>query len=208
MTQSKAIDSRLLRCAIYTRKSTQHGLEKPLNSLETQRDVCESYIRSQAHRNWVQVPCRYDDGGFSGGSLARPALQRLIDDIEAGRIDIVVIYKVDRLSRSLTDFVRVMDVFDKFGASFVSVTQTFDTSDSMGRLVLNILLTFAQFERELASERIRDRVALRRSKGLYPGGMPPIGYLVKKGGKLVPDPERAAEVRNFSSTMSTFQPPN
>jgi DNA invertase Pin-like site-specific DNA recombinase len=129
--------------------------------------------------------------------LARPALQRLIDDIEAGRIDIVVIYKVDRLSRSLTDFVRVMDVLDKYGASFVSVTQTFDTSDSMGRLVLNILLTFAQFERELASERIRDRCALLRSGGLFPGGMPPIGYLVEKRGKLIPDPERAPEVRRL-----------
>ena len=197
MVLSKDIGTRLLRCAIYTRKSTQHGLEKPLNSLETQRDVCQSYIRSQAHRNWAEVPARYDDGGFSGGSLERPALRRLIDDIEAGRIDIVVIYKVDRLSRSLTDFVRLMDVLDKYGASFVSVTQTFDTSDSMGRLVLNILLTFAQFERELSSERIRDRCALRRSRGLFPGGMPPIGYLVKKGGKLLPDPDRAPQVRQL-----------
>lgn len=194
---SRTTEQRLLRCAIYTRKSSHHGLEKPLNSLETQRDVCESYIRSQAHRNWVQVPGQYDDGGYSGGTLARPGLQRLLDDIEAGRIDIVVIYKIDRLSRSLTDFVRLMDVLDRYGASFVSVTQTFDTSDSMGRLVLNILLTFAQFERELASERIRDRCALRRSKGLFPGGMPPIGYLVACKGKLVPDPKRAPHIRRL-----------
>jgi DNA invertase Pin-like site-specific DNA recombinase len=197
MAQSKTSEGKLLRCAIYTRKSNQHGLAKPLNSLETQRDVCQSYIRSQAHRNWVLVPSQYDDGGYSGGSLSRPALRRLLDDIEAGRVDIVVIYKVDRLSRSLTDFVRLMDVLDKYGASFVSVTQTFDTSDSMGRLVLNILLTFAQFERELSSERIRDRCALRRSKGLFPGGMPPVGYLVKSKGRLTPDPQRAAEIRQL-----------
>jgi DNA invertase Pin-like site-specific DNA recombinase len=197
MAQRGSLESRLLRCAIYTRKSVSRGLDKPLNSLETQRSVCESYIRSQDHRNWVEVSSQYDDGGYSGGTLARPALQRLMDDIEAGRVDVVVIYKIDRLSRSLTDFVRLMDVFDRYGASFVSVTQTFDTSDSMGRLVLNILLTFAQFERELASERIRDRCALRRSKGLFPGGMPPIGYLVKKGGKLIPDPERAPMIRQL-----------
>lgn len=197
MGRPTSIEDRLFRCAVYTRKSAAHGLDKPLNSLETQRGVCESYIRSQAHRNWVQVPSKYDDGGYSGGSLARPALQRLIADIEAGRVDVVVIYKVDRLSRSLTDFIRLMDVLDKYGASFVSVTQTFDTSDSMGRLVLNILLTFAQFERELSSERIKDRCAARRRKGLFPGGMPPIGYLVKKGGKLVADPDRADEVRQL-----------
>lgn len=192
---SKQTDSRLMRCAIYTRKSVATGLEKPLNSLQTQRDVCGSYIRSQAHRNWTELPKHYDDGGFSGGTLVRPALQRLISDIEAGQIDIVVIYKVDRLSRSLTDFVRLMDVLDRYGASFVSVTQTFDTSDSMGRLILNILLTFAQFERELASDRIRDRCASRRQKGLFAGGMPPIGYLVRRSGKLVPDPDRAEAIR-------------
>ncbi len=194
MTALMPAADRLMRCAIYTRKSVATGLEKPINSIETQRDVCGAYIRSQAHRHWVEMPQRYDDGGFSGGTLERPALQRLIDDIEAGQVDIIVIYKVDRLSRSLTDFVRLMDVLNRYGASFVSVTQTFDTSDSMGRLILNILLTFAQFERELASERIRDRCAARRKRGLFAGGMPPIGYLVKKSGRLVPDPERAAHV--------------
>ena len=188
---------RLMRCAIYTRKSVAAGLEKPLNSLQTQRAVCEAYIKSQAHRNWVELPQAYDDGGFSGGTLVRPALQRLVNDIESGQVDIVVIYKVDRLSRSLTDFVKLIELLDQYGTSFVSVTQTFDTSDSMGRLVLNILLTFAQFERELASERIRDRCALRRKMGLFPGGMPPIGYLVRRGGKLVPDPDRADAVRDL-----------
>lgn len=197
MTSILHEDNRLKRCAIYTRKSVATGLEKPVNSIETQRGVCRAYIQSQAHRNWVEIPHRYDDGGFSGGTLVRPALQQLIADIEAGRVDIIVIYKVDRLSRSLTDFVRLMDVLDKYGASFVSVTQTFDTSDSMGRLILNILLTFAQFERELASERIRDRCAARRRKGLFAGGMPPIGYLVRRGGKLVPDPDRADVVREL-----------
>jgi site-specific DNA recombinase len=197
MARKATVEQRLMRCAIYTRKSAAVGLDKPLNSLETQRGVCHAYIQSQAHRNWVEIPQHYDDGGYSGGTLARPALQQLITDIEAGRVDIVVIYKVDRLSRSLTDFVRLMDVLDKYGASFVSVTQTFDTSDSMGRLILNILLTFAQFERELASERIRDRCAARRRKGLFAGGMPPIGYIVRKGGKLVPDPGRADIIRNL-----------
>lgn len=204
MPSSKHIDDRLMRCAIYTRKSVAAGLEKPLNSLQTQRDVCSSYIRSQAHRNWTELPHHYDDGGFSGGTLVRPALQRLIGDIEAGRIDIVVIYKVDRLSRSLTDFVRLMDVLDRYGASFVSVTQTFDTSDSMGRLILNVLLTFAQFERELASERIRDRCALRRRKGLFAGGMPPIGYIVRRSGKLVPDPERVEAIRSLFLDFPTM----
>jgi DNA invertase Pin-like site-specific DNA recombinase len=145
----------------------------------------------------VEVRQSYDDGGHSGGSLKRPALQRLIDDVEANRIDLVVIYKIDRLSRSLTDFVRLMDLFDKYDVSFVSVTQTFDTSDSMGRLVLNILLTFAQFERELAGERIRDRYEEKRRRGLYGGGCPPTGYMVKRGGVLVPDPDRAETVRRL-----------
>jgi site-specific DNA recombinase len=136
MTLNAPIDARLVRCAIYTRKSTDKSLDAPVNSLTAQRDVCQAYIKCQAHRNWVELPYQYDDGGYSGGNLERPALQRMISDIEAGRIDVVVIYKIDRLSRSLADFIRIMDVLGKYGASFVSVTQTFDTSDSMGRLVL------------------------------------------------------------------------
>src|SRR5574339_81606 len=146
MAIAAPIENRIVRCAIYTRKSTDAGLASPVNSLETQRGVCQAYIKCQAHRNWVELPYRYDDGGYSGGTLERPALKRLIADVEAGRIDVIVIYKIDRLSRSLADFVRLMDVLDRYGASFVSVTQTFDSSDSMGRLVLNILLTFSQFE--------------------------------------------------------------
>jgi len=190
-------ESRLVRCAIYTRKSTSAGLDAPVNSLDTQREVCRAYIKCQAHRNWVEVPQIYDDGGHSGGTLKRPALQRLIHDIETNRVDVVVIYKIDRLSRSLTDFVQLMDLLDKYGASFVSVTQTFDTSDSMGRLVLNILLTFAQFERELAAERIKDRYEERRRRGLYCGGCPPAGYVIKSGGRLAPDPERAETIRRL-----------
>jgi DNA invertase Pin-like site-specific DNA recombinase len=187
---------RLVRCAIYTRKSTEQGLEAEVSSLETQRDVCRAYIRCQAHNNWSEVPQQYDDGGYSGAKLERPALQRLIADIKAGRIDIVLIYKIDRLTRSLTDFVRIIDVLNRYGASFVSVTQTFDTSDSMGRMVLNILLTFAQFERELMSERVRDKKAAMRRKGLYAGGLPPMGYLVKNG-RLVVDCERAEWIREI-----------
>lgn len=185
------IDRRITRCAIYTRKSTEHGLDRAVNSLETQRDVCRSYIKCQAHRNWVELPCHYDDGGYSGGTLVRPALNRLIGDIEAGRIDMVVIYKIDRLTRSLLDFVRLIDVLEKYGVSFVSVTQSFDTSDSMGRLILNVLLTFAQFERELMSDRVRDKKAAMIRKGLFAGGLPPFGYLVSNGGQLIVDPERA-----------------
>lgn len=190
-------ESRMIRCAIYTRKSTSAGLDAPVNSLDTQREVCRAYIKCQAHRNWVEVPQAYDDGGHSGGTLKRPALQRLLNDIETGQIDVIVIYKIDRLSRSLTDFVRLMDVLDRYDASFVSVTQTFDTSDSMGRLVLNILLTFAQFERELASERIKDRYEERRRRGLYCGGIPPAGYLVKSGGRLALDSDRAETIRRL-----------
>jgi len=191
------IENRMVRCAIYTRKSTDRGLEKEVNSLATQRGVCEAYIKCQSHRNWVEVPHRYDDGGYSGGSLERPALRQMLTDIEAGRIDVVVLYKIDRLSRSLTDFVRLMDVLDKYGASFVSVTQTFDTSDSMGRLVLNILLTFAQFERELMSDRVRDKKAAMRRKGLFTGGIPPVGYRRGKSGKLLVDPEWGPIVREI-----------
>jgi site-specific DNA recombinase len=191
------IERRITRCAIYTRKSTEHGLDRAVNSLETQRDVCLAYIKCQAHRHWVHLPHRYDDGGYSGGTLVRPALNRLIADIEAGRIDMVVIYKIDRLTRSLLDFVRLIDVLEKYGASFVSVTQSFDTSDSMGRLVLNVLLTFAQFERELMSDRVRDKKAAMIRRGLFAGGLPPFGYLVGKGGRLSVDPERAGIVKEL-----------
>ena len=191
MTYMDPIERRIIRCAIYTRKSTERGLDAAVNSLETQRDVCQSYIKCQMHRNWTELPHRYDDGGYSGGTLARPALARLIRDIEEGRIDVIVVYKIDRLTRSLLDFVRLTDILQKYGASFVSVTQAFDTSDSMGRLVLNVLLTFAQFERELASDRVRDKKAAMRKKGLFAGGLPPFGYLVEKGGRLVVDAERA-----------------
>jgi DNA invertase Pin-like site-specific DNA recombinase len=197
MTTEDPIKLRITRCAIYTRKSTDHGLDRAMNSLETQRDVCQAYIKCQAHRNWVELPVGYDDGGYSGGSLTRPGLNRLIGDIEAGRVDMVVIYKIDRLTRSLLDFVRLVDVLEKYSVSFVSVTQSFDTSDSMGRLVLNVLLTFAQFERELMSDRVRDKKAAMIRNGLFAGGLPPFGYLVEKGGKLIVDPERAAIVQEL-----------
>lgn len=195
MAKDEPVERRITRCAIYTRKSTEHGLDAAVNSLETQRDVCRAYIKCQAHRNWREVSSQYDDGGYSGGTLARPALGCLMRDIEAGRIDVIVIYKIDRLTRSLLDFVRLTEVLEKYGASFVSVTQAFDTSDSMGRLVLNVLLTFAQFERELASDRVRDKKAAMRKKGLFAGGLPPFGYLVEKGGRLVVDNERAPIVK-------------
>ncbi|MGH6706925.1 MAG: recombinase family protein [Sphingomicrobium sp.] len=182
-------NDRLVRCAVYTRKSTDRSLDAPVNSLTSQRDVCQAYIKVQDHRHWVELPHRYDDGGYSGGTLERPALQRMIGDIEAGRIDVVIIYKIDRLSRSLADFIRLMDIFERYGVGFVSVTQAFDTSDSMGRLVLNILLTFAQFEREIMSDRVRDKKAAMRRNGLFTGGVPPIGYRLGRGGRLVVDRE-------------------
>jgi site-specific DNA recombinase len=191
MPTTEPIERRVVRCAIYTRKSTGYGLDAAVNSLETQRDVCQSYIKCQAHRNWTELSSRYDDGGYSGGTLARPALTRLVRDIEEGRLDVVVIYKIDRLTRSLLDFVRLTEVLEKYGVNFVSVTQAFDTSDSMGRLVLNVLLTFAQFERELSSDRVRDKKAAMRKNGLFAGGLPPFGYLVEKGGRLIVDAARA-----------------
>lgn len=166
----------ILRCAIYTRKSTEEGLDRELNSLAAQRDTCSAYIRSQRHKGWVELPEHYDDGGWSGANLARPALQRLLSDIEAGRVDVVVIYKIDRLSRSLLDFVRLLDTLERYGVAFVSITQAFDTSDSMGRLILNVLLTFAQFERELLSDRLRDKFAALRRRGKFIGGNTPFGY--------------------------------
>ena len=164
------------RCAIYTRKSTEEGLEQDFNSLDAQREACAAFIRSQRSEGWVEIATPYDDGGLSGGTLERPALHRLLGDIRAGRVDIVVVYKVDRLTRSLTDFSKLVEVFDAAGASFVSVTQQFNTASSMGRLTLNMLLSFAQFEREVTAERIRDKIAASRAKGLWMGGPVPLGY--------------------------------
>src|SRR3984957_6569243 len=169
-------DSGRKRCAIYTRKSSEEGLEQEFNSLAAQREACEAYIRSQQHEGWVLARNRYDDGGFSGGNLERPAAQRLLTDIRAGRIDIVVVYKGDRLTRSLADFARLVELFDAQGVSFVSVTQQFNTTSSMGGLTLNVLLSFAQFEREGTGERIRDKIAASKRKGMWMGGLVPIGY--------------------------------
>jgi DNA invertase Pin-like site-specific DNA recombinase len=171
-----ATDSKPLRCAIYTRKSTEHGLEQEFNSLDAQRDACEAYIKSQASQGWRALPQHYDDPAYSGGNLDRPALQKLLGDIEAGRIDVVVVYKIDRLTRSLADFAKLVEAFDAKSISFVAVTQQFNTTTSMGRLTLNVLLSFAQFERELSSERVRDKIAASRRKGKWTGGTAPLGY--------------------------------
>jgi site-specific DNA recombinase len=190
-------DLRHVRCAIYTRKSTDENLDNEFNSLDAQRDAAESYIASQRHEGWVALPERYDDGGFSGGTLDRPALRRLLEDVEDGRIDCVVVYKVDRLSRSLLDFAKIIELFEQHNVSFVSVTQQFNTTTSMGRLVLNILLSFAQFEREIIGERIRDKVAATKRKGKYTGGMPVLGYDVDRERKrLVINPAEAELVRH------------
>lgn len=165
-----------IRCAIYTRKSSDEGLEQGFNSLDAQREACAAYILSQASEGWVALPEVYDDGGISGGTLERPALQRLLAEVAAGRIDIIVVYKVDRLTRSLLDFSKLVEAFDKVGTSFVSITQSFNTTTSMGRLTLNMLLSFAQFEREVTAERIRDKIAASKAKGMWMGGIPPLGY--------------------------------
>uniref|UniRef100_UPI003B527A81 recombinase family protein n=1 Tax=Roseovarius indicus TaxID=540747 RepID=UPI003B527A81 len=168
--------SRKIRCAIYTRKSTEDGLEQDFNSLDAQHEACAAYIASQRGEGWTLLPARYDDGGVSGGTLERPGLQRLMADIDNGRIDMVVVYKIDRLTRSLSDFAKLVDRFEAAGCSFVSVTQAFNTSSSMGRLTLNMLLSFAQFEREVTAERIRDKIAASKKRGLWMGGVPPLGY--------------------------------
>jgi DNA invertase Pin-like site-specific DNA recombinase len=170
-----------VRCAIYTRVSTDHGLDQEFNSLDAQYDAASAYIKSQAHAGWVLIRSRYDDGGYSGGSTDRPDLQRLLDDIRARKIDVIVVYKVDRLTRSLADFAKLVELFDAQGVSFVSVTQQFNTTTSMGRLTLNVLLSFAQFEREVTSERIRDKIAASKRKGLWVGGPLPLGYEMKDG---------------------------
>jgi site-specific DNA recombinase len=187
---------KLVRCAVYTRKSTEEGLEQEFNSLDAQRESGEAFVRSQVGEGWTLNPDRYDDGGFTGGNTDRPALQRLMADIGAGKIDCVVVYKVDRLSRSLLDFAQMMQTFEKQKVSFVSVTQQFNTGTSMGRLVLNVLLSFAQFEREIISERTRDKIAATRRKGKWTGGHPLLGYDVDPNGfKLVMNPEEATRVR-------------
>ena len=185
-----------LRCAVYTRKSSEEGLEQEFNSLDAQREACEAYVASQRHEGWMLSPVLYDDGGFSGGSMERPALQRLLADIAAGEIDVVVVYKVDRLTRALSDFARIVELFDKHRVSFVSVTQAFNTTTSMGRLTLNVLLSFAQFEREVTGERIRDKIAASKKKGMWMGGQPPLGYDVRDR-KLVVNEAEAATVRSI-----------
>ena len=188
-----------MRCAIYTRKSTEEGLEQEFNSLDAQREAAEAYIKSQRHLGWKLLPDHYDDGGFTGGNIERPALKRLLDDIEAHRVDCVMVYKVDRLSRSLLDS-RLMDLFDQRSVSFVSVTQQFNTTTSLGRLTLNILLSFAQFEREIIGERTRDKMSAARRKGKWVGGMPMLGYDIDpRGGRLVVNQGEAARVREIFS---------
>ena len=170
------------RCAIYTRKSSDEGLDQAFNSLDAQREAGEAYVKSQASEGWKVIPTLYDDGGFSGGSMERPALRKLLDDVEAGLIDVVVVYKIDRLTRSLADFARIVETFDARSVSFVSVTQAFNTTSSMGRLTLNVLLSFAQFEREVTGERIRDKIAASKTKGMWMGGVPPLGYDLPEAG--------------------------
>lgn len=183
-----------IKCAIYTRKSTDEGLDKEFNTLDAQREAGENYVKSQIDRGWELLPTRYDDGGFSGGTLERPALQRLLQDVDAGLVNMIVVYKIDRLTRSLTDFAKLVEVLDRNQCSFVSVTQNFNTYDSMGRLMLNVLLSFAQFEREVITERIRDKVAASKKKGMWLGGVVPLGYdVINK--KLIVNEDEAETVR-------------
>jgi DNA invertase Pin-like site-specific DNA recombinase len=187
-----------IRCAIYTRKSSEEGLDQTFNSLHAQREACEAYVRSQAGEGWKALAAPYDDGGFSGGSMERPALQQLLSDVTAGKIDVVVVYKIDRLTRSLTDFARIVEIFDSRKVSFVSITQAFNTTTSMGRLTLNVLLSFAQFEREVTAERIRDKIAASKAKGMWMGGLPPLGYdppTDRLSRTLVVNPTEAETVR-------------
>ncbi len=186
----------VVRCAVYTRKSSEEGLEQSFNSLHAQREACEAYILSQQHEGWKVIPTLYDDGGFSGGNIERPALKKLLADIAAKRIDTVVVYKVDRLTRSLTDFARIVEQFDKQGISFVSVTQQFNTTSSMGRLTLNVLLSFAQFEREVTGERIRDKIAASKKKGMWMGGAVPMGYDLEDR-HLIINPADAEQIREI-----------
>src|SRR5271156_4631006 len=183
-------DSTPKRCAIYTRKSSEEGLDQNFNSLHAQRQACEAFVKSQAGEGWRLIKTAYDDGGFSGGTMERPALKALLAEIKEKRIDTVVVYKVDRLTRSLADFAKIVEIFDAHGVSFVAVTQQFNTTTSMGRLTLNVLLSFAQFEREVTGERIRDKIAASKQKGMWMGGRVPVGYDVKER-KLIVNPEEA-----------------
>jgi site-specific DNA recombinase len=192
----KAPSVKPVRCAIYTRVSTEHGLDQEFNSLDAQYEAASAYIKSQAHAGWTLIRSRYDDGGYSGGSTDRPDLQKLLNDIRARKIDVIVVYKVDRLTRSLADFAKLVDLFDAHGVSFVSVTQQFNTTTSMGRLTLNVLLSFAQFEREVTSERIRDKIAASKRKGLWVGGNLPLGYEMRDG-KIAIVEEEAELVRSI-----------
>jgi site-specific DNA recombinase len=191
MEQSR---SNIRRCAVYTRKSSEEGLEQNFNSLHAQREACEAFIKSQMSEGWKLIKTAYDDGGLSGGTMERPALQRLLADIAEGLIDVVVVYKVDRLTRSLADFAKMVEIFDAHGVSFVAVTQQFNTTTSMGRLTLNVLLSFAQFEREVTGERIRDKIAASKRKGMWMGGVPPLGYDVRDR-RLLINPVEADTVR-------------
>lgn len=191
--------SPIVRCAIYTRKSSEEGLEQSFNSLHAQREACEAYITSQKHEGWMIVPTAYDDGGFSGGTMERPGLKALLEDVRERRINVVVVYKIDRLTRSLFDFAKIVEVLDAGGASFVSVTQSFNTTTSMGRLTLNVLLSFAQFEREVTGERIRDKIAASRRKGMWMGGNIPIGYDLEDH-RLVPNDQEARTIRLIFET--------
>jgi DNA invertase Pin-like site-specific DNA recombinase len=186
----------VLRCAIYTRKSTEDGLEQEFNSLNAQREACAAYILSQRHEGWVLVPEHYDDGGFSGGNMDRPGLKQLLAEVEVGKVDVIVVYKVDRLTRALSDFAKIVDVLDAKGASFVSITQAFNTTTSMGRLTLNVLLSFAQFEREVTGERIRDKIEASKKKGIWMGGTVPLGYDVRER-RLIVNPAEAEMVRHI-----------
>jgi site-specific DNA recombinase len=197
MAEERAV-RRTVRCAVYTRKSTEEGLDQEFNSLQAQREAAEAYIKSQRHLGWTLLPQLYDDGGFTGGNIERPALKHLLEDIEAHRVDCVMVYKVDRLSRSLLDFARLMDLFDQRSVSFVSVTQQFNTTTSLGRLTLNILLSFAQFEREIIGERTRDKMSAARRKGKWVGGIPVLGYDVDpRGGRLIVNEGEAAQAREI-----------
>ena len=194
-----------LRCAIYTRKSSEEGLEQEFNSLQAQREACEAFITSQKGEGWQTLPAHYDDGGWSGGTLDRPALQRLLADIRASKVDVVLVYKIDRLTRSLLDFAKIVEVFDAHGVSFVSVTQAFNTSTSMGRLTLNVLLSFAQFEREVTGERIRDKIAASKQKGMWMGGFAPLGYDVKDR-MLIINRTKPRACASFSAAISSLVP--
>src|ERR1700688_225279 len=205
-THQPADTLQAIRCATYTRKSTEEGLEQEFNTLDAQRESAEAYIFSQQHEGWTCLPDRYDDGGFTGGNMERPAVQRLVADIQVGKVQCGVVYKVDRLSRSLLDFARMMETFDRHHIAFVSVTQQFNTATSMGRLVLHVLLSFAQFEREIISERTRDKIAAARRKGKWSGGMPLLGYDIDPHvSKLIVNEEEAVRVRTIFEWYLRYQ---